>query len=344
MRRFEELTRSGQVRRMRVLAQTALAAYDLGDVQLTPLAHFFNTTFRIDTCSRQADIDQKTSVQCTADRYVIRIHRANALNKQAILSELLWLQALRYEADLIVPEPVPMRDGQFVMDAAFAGVPEPRHCVVFRWVDGHFLKAQLGFRELEQVGVFMAKLHLHAERFSVPEGFVRPRWDYEGVRNKALGTDLEQSRAHLSQEEWAILKAVGKRVQHTMDVLGEGRDVFGLIHADFYEKNYLFFKKEIRAIDFDGCGWGYYLFDIGVVFSTLQVRPEYSLLRKAFLQGYRQVRWLSVEHEALIDTFIAARLMGHILWLSAHVPEPAYGERALRRIAYELGELRTFLG
>lgn len=39
--RFEDLTRGGQVRRMRRLAETALAAYDLGEVHLTPLMHFF---------------------------------------------------------------------------------------------------------------------------------------------------------------------------------------------------------------------------------------------------------------------------------------------------------------
>jgi Ser/Thr protein kinase RdoA (MazF antagonist) len=128
-----------------------------------------------------------------------------------------------------------------------------------------------------------------------------------------------------------------------MHVLGEGREVFGLIHADFYERNYLFSNGEVHAIDFDGCGWGYYLFDIGVAFSTLLARPDYPALRQAFLEGYRRVRPLCGDHEALIDTFIAARLMCHVLWLAAHVDEPAYGLRAIRRIEYELGELQSFL-
>jgi Ser/Thr protein kinase RdoA (MazF antagonist) len=128
-----------------------------------------------------------------------------------------------------------------------------------------------------------------------------------------------------------------------MDTVGEGRDVFGLIHADLYERNYLFASTEVHAIDFDGCGWGHYLFDIGVTFSTLLARNNYAALRNAFLAGYRRIRPLSTEHEALIDTFIAGRLMCHILWLAAHIDEPAYGERARRRIEYELGELKSFL-
>jgi Ser/Thr protein kinase RdoA (MazF antagonist) len=172
---------------------------------------------------------------------------------------------------------------------------------------------------------------------------LRNRWDYEGLSGKALGTDLEQSWAHLSREGRHILNAVGERIRSTMDGLGQERTVFGLIHADLYERNYLFSGTEVHAIDFDGCRWGHYLFDIGVAFSTLLARNDYPALRQAFLTGYRRGRTLSREHEALIDTFIAARLLCHVHWLAAHVDEPAYGERARRRIEYELGELKRFL-
>jgi Ser/Thr protein kinase RdoA (MazF antagonist) len=343
MQRFEDLTRGGQVRRMRRLAETALTAYDLGEMHLRPLMHFFNTTFRIDAYPHSSEASQGNSTGRKRERYVIRIHRPGSQDVRTIQSELLWLLALRREAGLVVPEPVSTRDGALVTTASVPGVPEPRDCVVLRWVDGRFLRSQLGTEELERVGAFMAKLHRHAEGFVAPPGFFRKRWDYEGLRSAVLGTDLEQSWAHLSREDRALLDAVGERVQQAMHVLGEGREVFGLIHADFYERNYLFSNGEVHAIDFDGCGWGYYLFDIGVAFSTLLARPDYPALRQAFLEGYRRVRSLCGDHEALIDTFIAARLMCHVLWLAAHVDEPAYGLRAIRRIEYELGELQSFL-
>ena len=124
MRPFAELTRGGQVRRMKQLAEAALAAYNFGDVYLTPLAHFFNTTFRIDTSPR--------SEEASGKRYVIRIHRPGAQNAQVIQSELLWLQALRRDIGLVVPEPVPTGTGALVTCTSIAGVPEPRQCVVFR--------------------------------------------------------------------------------------------------------------------------------------------------------------------------------------------------------------------
>src|SRR5579871_1259757 len=331
MQQFESLTKIGQIRRLKQLAETALSAYDLGETRLTSLMHFFNTTFRVDTCSTGATMPQ---------RYVIRIHRPGSQDASTIRSELLWLLALRREANLVVPKPVARRDGGLVTLAASSGVPEPRNCVVLRWVDGRFHTSRLGINELERVGAFMGRLHRFSERFIPPPGFVRKRWDYEGIRNGVLGTDLEQSWAHLSSDDRKLLDTIGEQVQQVMTRLGEERDVFGLIHADFYERNYLFSRGEVHAIDFDGSGWGHYLFDIGVSFSTLLVRPNYSELRRAFLTGYRHERSLSGEHEALIDTFIAARLMCHVHWLAAHLDEPSYGERAARRIALELGQLR----
>src|SRR5439155_15470233 len=175
------------IRRMRRLAEVALTAYDLGEVRLTPLQHFFNTTFCIDTCSPAGK----------RERYVIRIHRPGSQDTTTIRSELLWLLALRHEEGLIVPEPVSTRDGSLLTTASVAGVPEPRDCV----------------------GAFMVRLHNQAENYVVPAGFFRKSWDYEGLRSGVLGTDLEQSWAHLSPEEHQILDEVGERVQHTMHSL-----------------------------------------------------------------------------------------------------------------------------
>lgn len=342
-RPYENLTRIGQIRRMKELALTALASYDLEYITLKPLQHFFNTTFRVDACLPSGITGQSDATGNTRERFVLRIHRPAAQSAAIIQSELLWLLALRREAGLVVPEPVATRQGTFVLHASADGVPEARHCVLFRWVDGRFAGADSDPQALSRVGAFMATLHNHAETFVPPAGFERPRWDYEGLRYQALGTNLEQSWAYLSPADRAVLEVTAKRVQQTMEALGEQRSIFGLIHADLYERNYLFSGKAVHAIDFDGCGWGYYLFDIGVTLSTLLEHSSYPQLRQAFLKGYRRVRPLSKEHEALIDVFISGRLMCHVLWLAAHVKEPSYGQRSMRRIALEIGEMKALL-
>src|SRR5579859_1169030 len=116
MQRFEHLPRCTQIRRLRRLAQSALTAYGLEQAHITPLHHFLNTTFRIDIPDQN-------------QRYVLRISRSGYQDAATIRSELLWLQAIRRETDLIVPEPLANRDGLLLGTVEVPGVPEPRHCV-----------------------------------------------------------------------------------------------------------------------------------------------------------------------------------------------------------------------
>jgi hypothetical protein len=43
-----------------------------------------------------------------------------------------------------------------------------------------------------------------------------------------------------------------------------------------------------------------------------------------------------VEYERYIDTFVAARVMGHTLWIAAHIGKPAFGAKAAIRVAQQL--------
>lgn len=330
MQRFEDLPRSTQIRRMRRLAHTALTAYGLEQARLTPLQHFLNTTFRID-------------IPYQGQRYALRIARAGYQDAATIRSELLWLQAIRRETDLVVPEPLPDRDGLLLTTVEVPGVLEPRHCVLFRWVDGRFHHARLCPADLERVGMLMAKLHLHVQRFTLPQDFTRKRWDLEGLQGGAPGIEPGLSMRHLSPEECSVLDKVAERVGQTMHALGDGPEVFGLIHADMHQGNYLFYRGNVHVIDFDTSGWGYFVYDMAVTFSTLLNHPDLLALRTAFLQGYRQVRPLAGEQEACIDTFVAARIFGHTQWLAAHIGEPAFGDRAAVKVAQQLKILRDWL-
>ena len=330
MQDFEHLPRSTQIRRLRRLAQTALTAYDLESARITPLHHFLNTTFRIDSPSQK-------------ERCVLRISRAGYQDAATIRSELLWLQAIRRETDLVVSEPLANRDGSLLTAAEVPGMPGSRHCVLFRWVDGRFHNATLSPQDLERVGRLMATLHLHAQRFTLPEGFTRKRWDLEGLQGGALGIEPGRIRRHLSPDDCRVLDRVAEQVGQTMRALGEGSEVFGLIHADIHQWNYLFHKGNVHLIDFDTSGWGYFAYDIAVTFSTLLNHPNLPALRAAFLRGYRQMRPLSVEQGACIDTFIAARIFGHTQWVAAHIGEPAFGYRATAIVAQQLDTLRKWL-
>ena len=84
-------------------------------------------------------------------------------------------------------------------------------------------------------------------------------------------------------------------------------DVFGLIHADLIFSNVMFHRGEAHPIDFDDCGFGYFLYDMAILLDRIEMREDYAALRAALLEGYRQIRPLAAEHEAYLNLFVLAR-------------------------------------
>jgi predicted nucleic acid-binding protein len=51
----------------------------------------------------------------------------------------MWLAALRRDTDLVVPEPVSSLHLDHVTVINVEGIPEPRICILFHWINGRFL-------------------------------------------------------------------------------------------------------------------------------------------------------------------------------------------------------------
>jgi Ser/Thr protein kinase RdoA (MazF antagonist) len=257
-----------------------------------------------------------------------------------VWSEAIWLTALHRDTDLAVPEPVPTADGSMLTVAETEGVPTPRTCVLFRWGAGRFLDAGLTPRHLERVGGFIARLHDHALRFSPPAGFARWRIGEvsRGVTEYVAGLVRAQFGSHVALTVGSVLDTAHQAQRE----LGTGPEVFGLIHGDLHQENYLFDHGRVRAIDFDDSGWGHFTYDLAVVLSELRHREGYASLRAALLRGYRAVRPLSAEHERYLEIFYALRLLQLSVWCIEQRDHPgfAHWEEDARGGLAELGALQ----
>ena len=333
----EQLSRSAQVRRMRRLAQAAVAEYDLPPVRLTLMVHRFSTTFRVDTAD--------------GERYVLRIHRAGTPTVETVWSELQWLVAITRDTLLEVPVPIETRSGSLLTVAEVMGVVAPHICVLFRWLPGKQIRRGLTPGRMERVGELMAQLENHGAQWERPRGFVRGRVDYpvksaqwedDPLAPHVLAGIYAMVAESLSEAEAAYVIGILEGVRAVEQELGKGPEVFGLIHADLHYFNLLFGHGVVRAIDFDDCGFGYLLYDFAVMLNELLHRADYAELRAGLLAGYRRVRALSPEHEACIDSFIALRQVQDALWVLEERTHPAIGEDWAEDVRTRLARLAAW--
>jgi Ser/Thr protein kinase RdoA (MazF antagonist) len=287
------------------MAQQALTRYGFEQAKLTLLNNVSTPIVRVDV---------------PAGRFVLRIHDPAQLSRDELRSELHWLLALHRDLGIVVPLPLTNRDGELLTEVTSDAVPGPRVIVLFHWVEGTIREASLGAKEFRAVGKFMAGLHEHSRRFQPPPGFTRPRlnWGWLFGPQAPLGT----SRAEevFSRKERALFQCASEHIRLRMEALGEGPEVFGMIHSDLHQYNYLFYRDEVRAIDFQDCGWGYYLFDMAPTFSEALEREnvteaEWAVQRAAFLEGYQSIRALPHDYEEQLQLFELVRQIDLVNWV-----------------------------
>jgi len=190
---------------------------------------------------------------------------------------------------------------------------------VLRWMDGRVHSAAPRPVHLHRLGSVMARLHNHAGQWRVPPGFVRIRWDWETFFGDTMiyaGINAADAWSLVPDNLRRSFARVASGMRGVMTHLGEEADSVGLIHADLHLDNALFWRDEVRIIDFDDCGFGYWLYDIAVALWELRYRDDYQQFRSALIDGYTRHRPLP-PGLAHLDDFIATREVAFGLWFTA---------------------------
>lgn len=322
MKPFHELTEQGQTRRLRNMALTALADYDLDLLQVSALAVETNVLF-----------DVKTSTE----RYVLRINAPDARTLTEIRSELLWLRALRQETDLVVPEPIPSRKGDLVLTVDIPGVPEARHCALFRWIPGRLVGERVSPATAQALGGVLARLHQHADTFRAPAGFSSTRLDTAWTFGQPEVIYDDAPNGLWPTERRYLIRQMATRVQALLDELYTEPERMRFLHIDFHPGNLKRLDNDFAVLDFDDSRWAYPVQDIGNALFYVLDEPNYQVLRESFLDGYRRVRPTHVPDAGQIDLCVAARqldLLSYVLAFDILSPEDLAGwlERVEQRL------------
>ena len=261
--------------------------------------------------------------QATAKKYVVRVHRAGYHSDTELQSEWQWMSSLR-EYEVFTPVLRYSNKGRMFEIVGATGVPEPRQVDIVDWIEGE----QLGSLEeglegaaheirerFETLGSIMAKMHNHAEHWREPQGFTRHAWDVDGLTGEQPFWGRFWELPALSAWQKDRMMKVRDKLRTELTALGTEPDKYGLIHADLMFENILTGEDGVRVIDFDDCGYGWYLFDLATSIFFLQGTEHFNLAKEALITGYRKNRPLTDEHLSWLPTIFMARATTYLGWM-----------------------------
>ena len=285
-------------------AQAALPLYGLAvDTPLTLLNVSENATFRIDEPGGR--------------RSVLRVHRTDYHSLEAIESELTWITALRQEGIVETPPFIPTKSGAMVGTVVLAN-GESRHVARFAFVEGQEPTEDRLVEDFMQLGAITARLHMHGKSWRQPSGFTRFTWDFETSLGRQGHWGSWRDGMAVGAEEAQILGRCADRIGERLAAYGKGPDRFGLVHADMRLANLLVDGPQVTVIDFDDCGFSWFMYDLGSSLSFIEHEPYVPALVDSWVTGYRTVAPLTDAEEIELPTFIMLRRLLLVAWIGSH--------------------------
>ena len=311
-----------QTSRLRLLAIEALRHWGVKGCEPELLKYRENAVFRVATADGRPA--------------ALRIHRHGYHSDDALRSELAWMQALRADG-IDAPGVVPTLDGESFATVAVDEVPAPRQVDMMEWLTGQpFGTLETGLSSgildihaaFPRVGHLVARLHAHALRWSLPEGFVRHAWDTDGLLGERPVWGRFWELESLKPEQRRLIDTARRQARRDLVAYGKPPQAYGLIHADFLMDNLILGNDRVKVLDFDDCGYGWHLFDLATIFLFFRGQGTFDAVRHAVIEGYRAVRALSDEELARMPLFYLVRSFTYLGWVHTRYETPAAKELA----------------
>jgi Ser/Thr protein kinase RdoA (MazF antagonist) len=258
-----------------------------------------------------------------ARELVLRVHRIGYCTAQEIRSELAWINALRGDGVIETAAPIAGSNGDLVQCLVSPSGRPSRYAVAFERLAGR--EPDAGGDTVpwfERLGELSARMHVHARSWTLPPGFCRRRWDLDAMVGPKGYWGPWRAAIGLEPSAIATLEQALAFIERRIERFGMGPQRFGLVHADLRLANLLVSEPHLRIIDFDDCGFSWFLYDFASAVSFIEHEPIVPDLLQAWVMGYRKVAPLSGAELQEIPTFVVLRRILLMAWLASHAEIP----------------------
>ena len=331
---ISDISLGEQKARWRKMARDALLRWHLHDAALSWLGYSSNAVF---------------AVAAADGRFVLRLQWGERVKSAGLRAELRWLRRIRRHTPLLAPLAIAPRASAeaYFVELPHEALPAQQtvYATLFEFLPGETKTAsELGLDDIRSVGRYLAYLHRDAQP-GAAAGFERPRLDWPGLFgvDSPYGSAGEDDQLDASQR--AVFAEVGARVRDVMSELDCVDGAFGLIHADLLAKNIKFNGADVAALDFEHCGWGYFLYDLAPLLWQLKGEraADYPALEGALWSAYIDIRPAAAHQRHHLEAMIAARQLVSCRWLMQHLHHPAIRAQAPKLLRERCAELQGYL-
>lgn len=235
----------------------------------------------------------------------------------AIASEFAWLGSLHGLDGVDLIAPVPTARGTFhavVKDR----LGQAWTVVSTRFVRGTVLEDVADPAPFYRtIGRWSAMFHEHSRTWTPPHGFTRFSWDLVDMVGPTARWGSWEGATN-DREQRALLGDAQRRAFELLADLEKTPHSWGVIHADLRPSNVMASGDRLTVIDFDDCGWSYYLYDFAASLSFVDAEPYAPAMAKAWVAGYQEVSPLTprdLRHAGALAMLRRLQLLG---WTTTH--------------------------
>ncbi len=281
--------------------------------------NLFSTELRLAAVSENATFAVVERGRPTA---VVRVSQPGYVGGAvAVASEIAWVDALRNLPGVRVVRNIPTASGFPVATIRDEG-GRAWTCVCMSFAPGSAMDALPDPRPyFRAIGAAAARLHTHARSWTPPEGFKRFTWGIDDMVGEFPRWGRWQD--HVSDPSRVkALEQAGAAAVATLSACPRTPQNWGLVHGDLRPGNLIVGPDgDFTIIDFDDCGYSWYVYDFACALSFLEHEPIAPQLAKLWVEGYQSVAALTDDDLACACALSMLRRLQLLGWAAGHYPD-----------------------
>ena len=281
------------------------------------------TAFDFLSCPELSLLEISENMTCLIEdggiKYILQVNRPGYRTEEELEGEFAWLKELNEEKEINTAHVYTGVNGR-ILQSFVSDRGNKYFYSLQEFLPGRKLielEGGLILNQMEKVGETAARLHLQSiKRSETAPPLKVLSWDIDDIVSESARWGYYKNFSGLTDDEADILEKTEKQIRQKLEEYGRGKDRYGLIHADIHANNLLVNDGEISVIDFDDCGCGWFLYDLGSAVSKFSDGLEE--LVGSLVRGYERVRKLSDEDRKIIPTMIMMRRLARLGWMTTH--------------------------